>query len=121
MKAIEQVNRFLLAGLLGFLLLAGVSCNPPTTSSTPGTAETVIAMKSDKFAPKTITINHGESITWVNDDVAIHTATSDMSEGSWNTGDVRPTEARSITFHIPGTYPYHCMYHESMRGTIIVK
>ncbi|HJW29532.1 MAG TPA: plastocyanin/azurin family copper-binding protein, partial [Saprospiraceae bacterium] len=60
---------------------------------------------------------------WVNNDDEVHTATSDFGEGGWNTGDIPPGSAKSITFYTIGTYPYHCVYHASkgMRGTIIVQ
>lgn len=122
MNLFQQANRLVLAGLLGLLLLAGISCSSPT-STNPTPSETTISMAGDRFTPETITIRHGTTVTWVNDDEEVHTATSDMSEGGWNTGDIMPGGSRSITFHTPGTYPYHCTYHVSMgmRGTIIVQ
>jgi plastocyanin len=122
MKAIEHVNRIVLAGILTVLVMAGLSCSSPT-SSLPTPPENTIGMANDKFSPVTMTINRGETITWVNSDEEVHTATSDISEGGWNTGDIAPGTSRSITFHSAGTYPYHCLYHFSMgmKGTIIVK
>jgi len=121
MKAIQRIYHLAVAAFVATMILSGISCSS-STSSIP-TDEKLISMKNDKFSPATITIRKGEAITWVNDDTKIHTATSDMDEGGWNTGDIAPAAARSIIFHTAGTYPYHCVYHASMgmRGTIIVK
>ncbi len=121
MKAIQHLYHLVFAAIVATMIFISISCSSPTVSSPVN--ETLVGMKSDRFSPATITISRGETITWVNDDTKIHTATSDMTEGGWYTGDVAPAAARSITFHSPGTYPYHCTYHVSMgmRGTIIVK
>lgn len=121
MKAIEHLYHLVFVAIVATMIFTSVSCSSPTTSSPVN--EQLVSMKANSFSPATITITRGETITWVNDDTQIHTATSDMVEGGWNTGDVAPAAARSITFHSPGTYPYHCTYHVSMgmRGTIIVQ
>lgn len=121
MKAIKHLYQTVIAAFVATMILSSISCSSPTVSSPVN--EQLVSMKANRFSPATITIMRGETITWVNDDTQIHTATSDMLEGGWNTGDVAPAAARSITFHSPGTYPYHCTYHVSMgmRGTIIVQ
>jgi len=74
------------------------------------------------FDPDSITIVIGKNNTvyWTNDDVSIHTATSDNT-GVFDTGNVVAGASAQYTFTAAGTYTYHCSYHAWMQGTIIVK
>jgi len=69
------------------------------------------------FAPGTVTIPAGGSVTWQNNDVVTHTSTSD-SQG-W---DLTVTAGSSVTqtFMTAGRFPYHCRLH-TMTGTVIVQ
>ncbi len=71
------------------------------------------------FAPQTLTIEVGDTVTWVNADPVVHTATS-TSAFPFDTGDLDEGQSASITFDTPGTYPYLCTPHPSMTGTIVV-
>jgi len=55
-------------------------------------------------------------ITWVNSGDKPHTITSDT--GEFDSGPIGPGEQWMWTFIKPGTYDYHCSYHEDMSGTI---
>ena len=84
---------------------------------------TTVQMTGFKFAPKTLTIPVGTTVTWTNQDQAGHTATSDT--GAFDTGNVAAGQSMSITFSKAGTFPYYCKYHggpggAGMSGTIIV-
>ena len=74
------------------------------------------------FSPDVITIVIGKNNTvfWTNDDVSIHTATSDTA-GVFDTGNINGGNSAQFTFTTPGTFTYHCTYHAWMQGTIIVK
>lgn len=72
---------------------------------------------SDGFEPGTITINVGESVTWVNVDKDPHTATG----GSFDTGRIEPGQQATVTFDEPGSFPYSCAFHPIMTGTVEVK
>ena len=78
------------------------------------------------YTPATITVTAGTTITWTNNDIYTHTVTSDDGT-SFNSGPIGTGGAYggggawSNTFTTPGTYLYHCMYHSTMHGTVIVK
>jgi len=74
------------------------------------------------FSPETITVVVGKNNTvyFINNDIAIHTATSDTA-GIFDTGNIQPSGTAQITLTTPGTYTYHCIYHAWMQATIIVK
>jgi hypothetical protein len=70
------------------------------------------------FVPATLTINPGDSVTWTNQDGALHTSTSDTAV--WHSGVIDTGGSFTFTFPEPGAFPYHCNFHPSMRGTILV-
>jgi plastocyanin len=103
-----------------------------TTSTTqtqtppPGTHVTILNgaganPSSPGYSPATITVVIGvnNTVTWINNDVAIHTVTA--TDSSFNSGDIAPSAFWSHTFTTVGTYNYMCIYHSWMKGTVIVK
>src|SRR5579884_1066809 len=70
------------------------------------------------FAPGTITIHAGDTITWTNTGQQPHTATANNS--TFNTGILQHGQSASHTFTQPGTYTYFCQVHPFMHGTIVV-
>jgi plastocyanin len=77
-----------------------------------------VAIESFTFSPETVEITAGTTVTWTNNDEAMHTATAD--DGSFDTGAINQGETASVTFDEPGTYTYVCSFHPGMKGTIIV-
>ena len=86
-------------------------------SSTPG-------CEPDCFIPATITINPGESVTFANNDSAAHTSTAgtpaDGPSGVWDSSLVMMGSAYTTPALDAGEYPYFCMVHPWMEGTVIV-
>ena len=70
------------------------------------------------YLPGTLTVAAGTAVTWVNQDVVIHTVTSDV--GLFDSGSMRPGDRFSFTFTTPGTFTYGCLPHPYMRGTVVV-
>ena len=70
------------------------------------------------YVPEVIEVNVGATISWTNKDNMPHTITAD--DGSWDSGRVKKNETYSHTFDKAGTFEYHCAYHASMKGSIIV-
>lgn len=71
------------------------------------------------FSPGTITIDQGDTVTWVNDGPTPHSATA--SDGSFDTGVFPAGQTRSHTFSQAGTFAYICTPHPNMRGTVVVQ
>ena len=88
-------------------------------SATPGCEET-----NSCFIPNPVTIAVGETVTWKNTDNAAHTATSghpaDGPDGIWDSSLMMVNGSYSLTLDEAGTYPYFCMVHPWMIGTVIV-
>jgi len=87
-------------------------------SSTPG-------CEPDCFIPTTATVEVGAIVTWSNTDNAAHTATAgsaaDGPSGVWDSSLVMAGGSYSVTLDDAGTYPYFCMVHPWMSGTVIVE
>ena len=88
-------------------------------ASVPGCEET-----NECFLPYEVKINVGDTVTWVNDDTAAHTATggsaSDGLSGVFDSSLVLAGSSFSFTFNEAGTYEYFCMVHPWMAGFVIV-
>lgn len=80
-----------------------------------------VTLSNNMFAPKTVTIKKGDSVTWSAKDGA-HTVKAD--NGSFQSGTITAGKNFSHTFDAPGTYGYHCTFHGSpghdMAGKVIV-
>jgi len=89
-------------------------------SATPGCEET-----DDCFIPSTVTIEAGGTVTWENTDNAAHTATggtpTDGPSGAFDSSLMMVGGSFTQTFDEAGTYPYFCMVHPWMQGTVIVE
>lgn len=94
-----------------------------TPSSTPPavpTATTVtVSIKNFSFNPSSLTIKTGTKVTWINNDSAPHTVTSD-SGIALNSATLSPGQSYSHTFTNIGTENYHCTIHPMMKGKITV-
>ena len=83
---------------------------------------TTIAIKNFTFSPSNITIRAGTTVTWLNQDEAVHQIDSDSKAQVAFVSDSLPHGASfPFTFTQPGTYTYHCTYHPTMKGTIVVQ
>jgi amicyanin len=105
------VVTFILAALSG----CGASPNDNPEPSAPD-GNTVI-IENFEYQPAEITIQAGETVTWINKDSAKHTATGD----TFDSGLFGKDESFQQTFDDAGTYDYICTPHPYMKGTVIVE
>jgi len=84
----------------------------------PSNAGDAVTIKDFKFAPATLTVEHGAKVTVTNRDTTTHTATADG--GAFDTGDLDPGSSKTITLSKAGRYAYHCEIHSFMKGTVVV-
>jgi plastocyanin len=92
---------------------------PVAGSGAPGCEAT------ECYTPSTVTIAAGGTVTFSNTDTAPHTSTSgtaaDGPDGVFDTSLIMANASYSVTLSDAGTYPYFCMVHPWMEGTIIVE
>ena len=77
------------------------------------------------YDPETINISTGTVIEWINEDAAMHTATSgsptDGADGVFDSGILNLGDTYQFTFADVGNYDYYCILHPWMLGTINVE
>jgi plastocyanin len=74
------------------------------------------------FKPQSLEVFVGDSVLWVNQGKALHTATSDDKGKTFDTGKVPPGEkSKAFKFEKVGTFKYHCALHPKMVGEIVVR
>lgn len=118
--------------LVGLLLLAGAlalsACSTSGASGSPGTGagepvatSTVNLPPSYRFAPETIVVPAGTTVTWTNNDNFSHSV--QFLDGGLPTEPLlmQPGASATFSFAAPGTYRYLCHLHpQDMRGTVTV-
>ena len=78
------------------------------------------------YVPSEIQINEGNRVEWVNDDSVAHTVTSGIPkeghDGFFDSGIMAPRGEFEFTFDgfETGTYPYYCIAHPWMTGSVIM-
>jgi LPXTG-motif cell wall-anchored protein len=82
-------------------------------------ASTGVTISDFQFAPASVTVNVGDTVTWTNNGPTPHSATS--SGGVWDTGIMDAGQSGSHTFTEAGTFAYICTPHPNMHGTIVVQ
>jgi plastocyanin len=92
---------------------------PTQTPSTPQAQQASVTIKDFEFAPSTVTIKVGGTVTWTNDGPSAHTVTAD--DGSFNSGELQKGKTFSRTFDSTGTFSYHCSIHPSMKAQVVVE
>jgi len=113
-----------------FLAGCGSSSSTPTTPTTPtppGGASTVTvsmprgatSLTTTAYVPNPVTISVGSTVTWVNNDVDPHTSTS--TSNVWSSPTMAPGATFSFTFQSRGSFPYVCVIHPNMVGTVTVQ
>ena len=103
----------------------GSSSSDSNTGTDNAVATDKVSIKDFAFSPSVITVKKGTKVTWTNNDTTTHNVDVDESveEASaeqFNSGDLLSGKSYSYTFTKTGTYRYHCNFHPSMHGIVIV-
>ena len=81
-----------------------------------GTAPTYRVSQNERaFRPGELTIQRGETVQIVNDDVVLHHAYVESSGFNFDSGDMKPGSAAEIVFSQPGTFTVLCGIHPKMK------
>lgn len=98
----------------------GAEVEIPVGAFNPANADTA-------YVPLDLEVPVGTTVRWTNLDPIAHTVTSGVSDGSSTTADglfdsglLNENQTFTFTFTEPGTYPYFCLPHPWMRGTVTV-
>jgi plastocyanin len=113
----------------------GIASNTTGTSATSaggGTSVSIVSGSSSltntAYNPNPVQVKVGDIVTWTNNDLQPHTVTSGSNGQPDNKFNSSPNfnplmnqgQTFSFTFTEAGNYPYFCMLHPNMVGTINV-
>ena len=82
-------------------------------------ATSTVKITATAFSPKTVTVELGDTVKWVNSDTANHQVVAD--NGAFASPILKPNESYSFTSKAAGKFPYHDALHPAIKGTITVK
>ncbi|OBH64484.1 cupredoxin family copper-binding protein [Mycobacterium sp. E2479] len=120
------------AAAVGVVLLSGCSQpRPVATTAAPSTSITAtsitapapvrgdqVSIDGFAFAPVTLTVPVGTTVTWTNRDEEPHTVAA--SDGSFRSPGMGTGATFAHTFSAAGSFDYVCSIHPMMRGTVVV-
>ena len=113
----------LLLGAVGVASLLAVALPELTAAgeavSAAAASPATVKIDNFAFAPATLTITTGTTVTWKNDDDSPHRIGD--KNGTFKSAALDTDDTYSHTFAAPGEYPYICTIHPYMAGKIIVK
>ncbi|MDQ3852361.1 MAG: plastocyanin/azurin family copper-binding protein [Thermoproteota archaeon] len=108
----------------------GNATNATTTAGNGGNATGSVSivpgsstLTNNAFQPNPVQVSMGTTVTWTNDDAQPHTATSGQNatpDGRFDSGIMAPAATFEHTFTEAGEYPYFCLLHPNMVGTVSV-
>lgn len=102
---------------------AGVS-QAPVAQGTPVTGVMRVFIRNDTYQPANIEDVWGTTITWTNQDQAIHSVVLphiiDSESDIRESGPLSQGKSFSYTFFARGTFAYYCIEHPSMAGTVTI-
>jgi len=91
----------------------------PQPVSTAGATEHQVEISNFDFQPAALQVRPGDTITWINRDIAPHTATA--SDNSWDTGTIRTDEAVTLEVTADMVPSYYCRFHPMMMAELEIE
>jgi plastocyanin len=96
---------------------AAAVLSPLAQAGARGASSREVVLKGLRFHPSTITVNPGESVTWVWEDGDIeHNVT-----GGRFRSRTQAHGSFTVRFTHAGTFDYRCTIHEGMVGRVVVR
>ena len=101
----------------GFAVMATVTVTVLAAPTTPQSAE--VKIDNFTFAPQSLTVKAGTTVTWTNEDDIPHTVAA--TGKAFKSKALDTDDKFSFTFTTAGSYEYFCSLHPHMTGTIVVE
>jgi amicyanin len=90
----------------------------PAPASTAPVAGDAVNIDNFAFAPATLTVKTGSTVTWTNHDQEPHSVVAE--NGAFHSPMMDTGAAFSYTFASAGSFEYACGVHPFMRATVVV-
>jgi plastocyanin len=99
--------------------VTGASTGAPSATDSPAAAAgDAVTIDNFAFAPATLTVKAGSTVTWTNKDEEPHTVAA--TDGSFHSPGMGTGATFSHAFPSAGKFDYVCSIHPSMHGTVVV-
>ena len=98
------------------LFILFFSCNTPGEKAAAKVHTVVIQQM--KFTPADLTVNEGDTVTWINRDIVDHNITEEANK-EWSSSSLSPGKSWSMV--AKKSADYFCSIHPVMKGTLSVK
>jgi plastocyanin len=95
-----------------------VTTTTAAAASPARSGHVTIAIRNYMYMPMHVVVRPGTKVTFHNDDMTAHTATSIKT--GFDTGTIEPGKSATVTLKKVGTYQYHCLFHAFMMASITV-
>jgi plastocyanin len=109
-------------GMPGMSGMPSMPGAPPGTASVTGSPAAVaggqVSIDNFAFAPATLTVKAGSTVTWTNHDEEPHTVAA--TDGSFHSPGMGTGATFSHAFPTAGKFDYVCSIHPMMHGTVVV-
>jgi plastocyanin len=90
-----------------------------TLAATGAAATITIQIRSTGFAPSSVTVDHGDRVTFHNADKTDHQVVADS--GAFASPILHAGQSWTTTLSTAGTFRYHDALHPALKGKIVVK
>lgn len=109
-------GRWVIAGILTMAVVTLLASACASEDSGPPADVSTIAVRDYEFEPGAVSVERGETVTWVWEGQATHNVVGDGFESpAQSSGSFRHT------FDQPGTYRFVCTRHPGMAGEVVVE
>ena len=93
--------------------------NPGVVLAQENASVHTVIISDFKFTPEVLTVNPGDTVIWINQDIVPHTATA--TDKSWDTGFIGSNESNEMVIKHSQTLSYYCLYHPNMTATLALE
>jgi plastocyanin len=107
-------------GMSGMAPMPNMPAGTSAASAGPAApvAGNAVSIDNFAFAPTTLTVPAGSTVTWTNKDEEPHTVVA--NDGSFHSPGMGSQATFSYTFAKPGKFDYVCSIHPYMHATVVV-
>ena len=99
--------------------MAILTLTPAAAGEQPREAQSVtVPIRDFAFTSPDLSINTGDTVTWVNEDRAPHDVTTTSAPATFASDPLKQGQSFSHTFTAPGAYSYQCTIHPDMVATV---
>jgi len=106
-------------GAFAAALFLGLALGFAVPGASPARAEEIeVKIDNFTFAPRTLTVKAGTTVTWINEDDIPHTV---VSTGHFRSKPLDTGDKFTFTFTTAGSFQYFCSLHPHMQASITVE